>query len=173
MKAPTKKRNRVLSRLAAMPKNFIFRRRTSRIPKRSKGRLLYGLWQYVDPKTVGFKGLPRTTAKRKGRPVHLLRKYISGEVIKEVTSIDSAGFELTIGVSFYTHRGALKADVFIVPKPYLAASKGRISIKEPTSSMQRTAFEEEKKNLGRAVRMLAENLGIKESEKIEINFLAP
>mgnify|MGYP007109720424 CR=1 FL=1 len=173
MKAPAKKRTWVLSRLAAMPKNFLLQRRTSRMPERSKGWLLYGLWQYVDPKTFGFKGLPRTTAKRRGGLVHLLRKYIPGRVIKKVTSIDSAGFELTIGVSFYTHRGALKADVFIVPKPHLAASKGRISIKEPTSSMQRTAFEEEKKNLERAVRMLAENLGIKEPERIEINFLAP
>lgn len=173
MKAPAKKRNRVLSRLAAMPKNFIFQMRTSRIPKRSKGRLLCGLWQYADPKTFGFKELPRMLGVRKPRRVHLLKKYISGDIIKKELSLPSGGFELTVGVSFYKRGKETVADVFVVSRPYLSAERGYVRPKETTSSLQRTAFEKEKKNLERAVRLLAENLGIKESAKLKVNFLYP
>lgn len=173
MKRPEKRRQNIWSRVAAAPKNFLFRRRVSRTPKRPKGGLLYGLWQYIDPEAIGFKKFPRTLPGKKGRPVHILRKYISGELAQRVTSVKSAGFDLHVGVTFYIHKGAINADVFVIPKPYSSAEHGFIRPKETTSSLQRTAFEEEKESLEKAVRLLAEQLGLQKPEEVKINFLYP
>lgn len=173
MKLQRKTKRTIFGKVAAASQNLLFRIRASRLPKRSKGYLLYGLWQYIEPKSIGFKKLPRTLPRKKGRPVHILRKYISGGLAERVTSVESAGFDLHVGVTFYTHKGEINADVFVIPKPYSSAERGFVKPKETTSSLQRTAFEEEKKNLKRAVRTLAEQLGLKNPEKLKINFLYP
>ncbi|MCD6478457.1 MAG: hypothetical protein J7L44_01055 [Candidatus Diapherotrites archaeon] len=173
MRVPGKKKRSMLNALVAIPETFIFRRRISRMPKRSEGRLLYGLWQYIEPKEYGFKKLPRTSATRKARTVHLLRKYIPSDMVKKELSLPYGGFELTVGVSFYKKGKETIADVFVVPKPYLSAERGFIKPKDTTSSVQRTVFELEQKNLERAVKMLAEKLGLKESNRLKVNFLYP
>ncbi|MCX8190184.1 MAG: hypothetical protein N3F05_03070 [Candidatus Diapherotrites archaeon] len=121
-------------------------------------------WETFLPSNLPKKFL-RTQPKFGAEPVHLLRKTV--EV--KTGNISDQRVHLTVGLSFHKKGDKTVAIIFPVQIEEIIRD-GFVRTSEKTNSWQRSAFEQEEKNLGEVALKIGTAMGIKNPENIRVIF---